>query len=230
MTAPQQKAKSLETAPLPRIFPENDFRRACFIDMNEIATRMKTRAGASRFLEADLTDRYLRLLHRANGCDVSYGGYLEDRKDLWRGSYLQDHNAVHLGIDINLPARTAVSVMHPCTVLRIEHDADRAGGWGSVVMFRLVRPIGDISHFLYAHLSKDSITVHEGKAVNCGDIIGRLGRVDENGGWYEHLHVQALTTPAWERTGGILANFDGYDGAQETAEHPSFPNPAALIF
>src|SRR5262245_13104015 len=84
------------------IFPALAGKKAGYIDMNACAERMKQRPAGSRFLDADLTDRALRRLHHRRRVAYSLGGYLEDRKTLWRGTYLKPDSAVHLGIDVNV--------------------------------------------------------------------------------------------------------------------------------
>jgi len=211
------------------IFPALQGKKADYINMNDCVRLSKKQPPRSRYLDADLTDRALSRLHYRWGVSYSYGGYLEDRKDLWRGSYLKPEKAVHVAIDVNVRADTALTVKYPCTVTKIIHDPEQDGGWGGVVMFRLDKPIGKITHFLYAHLAKGSVKFKEGDAVSVGQVVGTIGRCHENGGWYEHLHVQAMTQEAWDLFQGDLAKFDGYSAQPEGKEHPYFPEPSALL-
>jgi murein DD-endopeptidase MepM/ murein hydrolase activator NlpD len=211
------------------IFPALEGKKARYINMNECALSSKKQPARSRYLDADLTDRALARLHHRWGVEYSFGGYLEDRRDLWRGSYLNPEKAVHVAIDVNIPADTALTVKYPGTVTKIIHDHEQDGGWGGVIMFRLDKPIGRISHFLYAHLAKGSVKHKEGDAVSPGDIVGLVGRCHENGGWYEHLHVQAMTQEAWDLFKGDLSKFDGYAPQVQGNEHPYFPEPSALL-
>jgi hypothetical protein len=211
------------------IFPALQGKKARYIDMNDCARRGKKQPARSRYLNADLTDRALRRLHRRWGVATSFGGYLEDRKDLWRGSYLNPATAVHLAIDINVRADTELTVKYPARVEKIVHDPEQNGGWGGVIFFRLDKPIGKISHFLYAHIAKGSAKVGEGAAVRPGEVVATIGRCHENGGWYEHLHVQALTQEAWDKFGGDLSKFDGYGAQPAGKEHPYFPDPMGLL-
>lgn len=211
------------------IFPAQQGMTARYINMNDCALRSKKQPARSRYLDADLTDRALARLHYRWGVATSLGGYLEDRRDLWRGSYLNPEKAVHVAIDINVRADTTLTVKYPSTVTKIIHDPEQDGGWGGVVMFRLEKPIGKITHYLYAHLAKGSVKFREGDAVKPGQVIATIGRCHENGGWYEHLHVQAMTQEAWDLFGGDLAKFDGYAAKSEGKEHPYFPDPMALL-
>ena len=211
------------------IFPALQGAKARWVNLNDCARLSKKQPARSRFLDADLTDRALSRLHRRWGVAYSLGGYLEDRRDLWRGSYLKPTSAVHLAIDVNVRAGTDVAVKYPCRVEKIVHDPEQDGGWGTVVMFRLEKAVGKISHFLYAHLAKDSVRVREGAAISPGQVAATIGRCHENGGWYEHLHVQALTPEAWDLFRGDLSKFDGYAARPAGDEHPYFPDPAPLL-
>ena len=76
-------------------------------------------------------DRWVCEVATRLGADHSWGGWLEDRAHLWRGHYLPEGCAIHLGIDLNVPAGTTVlapvsgEVMHavPCRAL--------GGGWAA---------------------------------------------------------------------------------------------------
>jgi len=210
------------------IFPALAGRTAGYINLNDHAVQVPPVNGRSVFLDATLTDKFLAAAHARMNVDYSLGGYLEDRRDLWRGSYLDEQSAVHLGIDVNVPAGTGVSVAHASRVEKIVHDPDQNGGWGTAVIFKLEEPRGQAAYFVYGHLSSE-LAVKEGDLVRPGDVVGKIGQHHENGGWYEHLHVQAITADAWEKFGGDLRNFDGYAADPHAAEHPYFPDPMPLL-
>lgn len=209
------------------VFPSLKDQPALYVDMNELYGK----SLPGKMLDPRLTHCFLAALHRSHGAGYSFGGYLEDREALWRGSYMDPGKAVHLGIDVNAPAGTGVAPVHTSTVAKIIHDPDQDGGWGSVIIFELEKPIGDISHFIYAHLSGDDIRVRVGDVIAPGQVAASLGRPHENGGWYEHLHVQAMTPQAWEmiRDRDDMAAFDGYDSLPEGREHHLSPDPAPLL-
>lgn len=198
-------------------------------NLDAVARSLRPRPGISPLLDADRMDRFLRYLHHRWQADYSFGGYVEDRRELWRGSYLDENSAVHLGNDVNVPAGTRLTVAQPATLVHHVHDTCQDGGWGGVLMFRLAQPIGTITHFLYAHLKNEAPRLPIGSHVQPGDVVAVLGEAHENGGWYEHLHVQALTQAAWDRTQGDLAKFDGYAPVQYATGHPDFPDPWPLL-
>ena len=212
------------------ILPDHVQSDAVVVNLDALARELKPRVSTGNpLLDADVLDRLLRRLHYRWNVGYSFGGYAEDRRVLWRGSYLNDDAAVHLGIDVNLPAQTAISLAYDATLVRATHDPDQKGGWGGVAIFRLDRPVGNISHVLYAHLARGSLRPAVGAHVRAGAVVAHLGASHENGGWYEHLHVQALTQQAWDETQGELQHFDGYAPQRFCHGHPLFPDPWALL-
>lgn len=215
-------------------FPEDSpYRRAVGLaaDLDELSRGLLPRPGPSRLLDGPLMDRALRCWHRHMGVGYSFGGYLEDRRSLWRGSYLTDETALHLGIDVNVPANSTIGVIAPAMLVHHTHDIDQSGGWGGVSFFELKQPLGDITHFLYAHLRRGGPLVPVGSEVLPGQPVAVLGPDTDNGGWYQHLHVQAMTKAAWAQTRGDLALFDGYASVRyrEEGRHPLFPDPWPLL-
>lgn len=215
------------------VFPAYAHLPALLINMNdELARGESLENGKSKFLTPEFTSSVLNGEHDNVGAYYSFGGYLEDRRDLWAGSYLEKEQSVHLGIDVNAPAGTMVAPVHNCHVAKVVHDPDQEGGWGSVIVFELEEPIGEISHFIYAHLAKDSVTVKPGDFVPAGEPVAELGEPHENGGWYEHLHVQAMIPAAWDMMKGRddMGAFDGYDSMPEDGKpHRLSPDPTPLL-
>jgi len=217
------------------VFPALKNEPAIFVNMDKFYAKhrpVREETGKSIYLEADLTDKFLNALHKREDVGYSFGGYLEDRANLWAGSYMEGSGKeVHLGIDVNAPAGTNVAPAYDCKIAKIIHDPEQDGGWGSVIIFELDKPIGDISHFIYAHLSKEFIYTGEGDHVKAGQAVGCLGKTHENGGWYEHLHVQAMTKEAWKmvEARGDMSAFDGYDSMPMGEQHHLSPDPAPLL-
>lgn len=212
------------------IFPDYKDADAVLVNLDALARELKPRDGErSPLLDADVLDRLLRKLHHRWKAAYSFGGYVEDRRVLWRGSYLTEETALHVGIDVNLPAQTAISLAYDATLVRAAHDPNQDGGWGGVAIYRFDQPVGDITHVLYAHLARGSIRHAIGTHIKAGETVGYVGKSTENGGWYEHVHVQALTQAAWDATGGEPDNFDGYVPAHFKDGHPLFPDPWPVL-
>lgn len=143
----------------------------------------------------------IRAAHVERGIDVSYGGWLEDRRDIWRGSYLDKQRTyIHLGVDFNVPAGTQVAATHKARVVLIDSDVEE-GGWGTRVVLRPHNPA--LPLLIYAHLDPDT-KLRLADVVSPGTVFARVGKPPENGGWFPHLHVQCVTDEA------ALRDLDGY--------------------
>lgn len=171
---------------------------------------------------------FVRDCHRRYGLDASYGGWLEDRRALWRGSYLdEDHRYLHLGIDVNVPAGTSIALPRRSAVVRVDDDHPEPYGWGSRL---ILRPEGMETVLILAHLSPD-IRIGPGDTLEAGELVGRVGDHPRNGGWFPHLHVQLVELRHFEI---LLANglrdLDGY-GLPEDGDRLAvqFPNPTLLF-
>lgn len=172
-------------------------------------------------------------MHRNMGVDWSWGGLYENRATLWRGGYMANERKwVHLGVDLNVPAGTTVHADSPGEVLRIDHDTSE-GGWGTRLILKLFyHPIV----LIYAHLSPNLEFAYQtttaGMTLSQGQELGRLGGPQENGGWFPHLHLQAMSETAAEYylTGNRLEQLDGYGKAEEMEQHLLFhPDPLPYV-
>jgi len=173
-------------------------------------------------------DRWVCEVATRLGADHSWGGWLEDRAHLWRGHYLPEGCAIHLGIDLNVPAGTTVlapvsgEVMHavPCRAL--------GGGWGGWFVLRADAPDGGAEYVLLGHLAHAGLP-QPGARIARGTPVGVIGTPHENGGWYPHLHLQALSREAWEAVEHAPdALLDGY-GYPDADLSRLFPDPAPLV-
>ena len=124
--------------------------------------------------------------------DHIFGGYMEDRTSLWRGSYLPPEKSKHLGIDYIVSPGTPVAAPLKCEVIFTCQDDDQNGGWGGFIDFKIIYQDDRVmpnATLLYAHLEHDSLP-EIGTVFNAGDTVARIGSMNENGGWFPHLHVQ----------------------------------------
>lgn len=148
----------------------------------------------------------------------SYGGYLEDRSFLWRGTYLEERvggGFVHLGVDVTAPQYAAVHCPVGGRVIQSFVDTDQDGGWGGVCV---VKTWND-RLVLFAHLDlvDDLMT---GREWPDSAVLGYVAPTRRNGGWFPHLHLQGLTHVM------DLTKLDGY-GPKEDAD--KFPDPLKLL-
>ncbi len=113
------------------IFPTLVDVSAVAVNLDALARGLRARPEArSPLLDPNRLDRLLSRLHRRWQAGYSFGGYVEDRREIWRGSYLNEDAALHLGIDVNVPAHTPITLLADATAVVVEHDPNQDGGWG----------------------------------------------------------------------------------------------------
>jgi murein DD-endopeptidase MepM/ murein hydrolase activator NlpD len=152
--------------------------------------------------------RWIRMLHRDKGFDYSYGGFLEDRSNLWKAHYMKDsHSFMHLGVDYYVPEGTEVALPLDGTIAHVMADKDQNGGWGGRVLMQLKHNrelfalFGHLAHNLY---------VSAGDSCNEAKIIGKVAGHKDNGGWYPHLHLQIMDSSFVKKYQDNLDSIDGY--------------------
>lgn len=142
------------------------------------------------------------------GLAFSYGGWMEIRSTLWKDSYLQaDQKFLHLGVDLNAPVDTEIAVDFNAEVVHVDDDHPEEGGWGPRVIFLHKKAR---VYVVYAHLGND-VTLKPGDKVKAGEVFAKVGHPKRNGGWYPHVHVQAVEDDVFrviEKNG--LETLDGY--------------------
>lgn len=179
-------------------------------------------------IEPSACSTMIAWLHARLNIDWSYGGYLEDRREIWRGSYLSDSgNFIHLGVDLNVPAETIVSLTYQAQVVVADHDEGVNWGWGPRLIMRPTIQAKRDTALIYAHL--DGLRHRVGEVLPAGTILGKVGLPPINGNWFPHLHIQAVGWSVLEgylRTG--LERLDGY-GHPTTIDQLSRDYPDPLL-
>jgi murein DD-endopeptidase MepM/ murein hydrolase activator NlpD len=186
----------------------------------------------SPFLTPDVMQRAVDEYHARHGITWSFGGYLEDRTSLWRGSYLSNISGtfVHAGIDVNLPAQTLVRCTRGGVVRVVGDDCDTQGGWGPHVIVETIRN-GAKEFVIYGHLG--DVYVKEGDRLGPMSPIATTGGPPKNGGWWSHLHIQVIQDRyfMWCRRQGLMTSLDGYFEARAAEFYkPVFPDPIDLVW
>lgn len=181
------------------------------IDLNWLACNYRTAFGEfekNPFLDPKFCERVIYFWSLMNCTDNSFGGYMECRAEIWKGSYLRKDNSIHLGIDYNVS--TGIKVYCPVNAEIVDDysDTDQNGGWGRRLTLKYSKGYFVLGHLGTVNLSKGS--------VGAGECLGTIGESSVNGGWYPHLHVQCMRE--------FKDDFDGYssyyDGISE-----DYPNP-----
>lgn len=209
------------------IFPELKTKRFAKIDLDaEARGRLaeNTSEQKNALLDPFVCEKFVEECHRRHNTDFSYGGYLENRSTLWRGSYLDDDEKyVHLGIDFSVPAGTGVAATRPSTIIRIDNDHPEPYGWGNRVI--VDDESGDCV-LIFAHLDRPE-TLRVGDSLNAGEIFAKVGHPLVNGGWFPHLHVQAVKREHYQLLlENDLRDLDGYGrGGDIENLRRNFPDP-----
>ena len=135
----------------------------------------------------------------ASGARIGIGRYDEVRAiyttDLFRleGNDGPEWRTVHLGIDVGAAPGTPIHAPLPGTVHSLRNN-DAPGDYGPTVILEHAAT-NDRPAFwtLYGHLDLATLDRWKvGDAVKAGDLVGRLGDVAVNGGWWPHVHVQVI--------------------------------------
>jgi 4-aminobutyrate aminotransferase-like enzyme/Ser/Thr protein kinase RdoA (MazF antagonist) len=104
---------------------------------------------------------------------------------LWR--------TVHLGLDLFQKPGSPVFASLDGMVHSFHNNAG-SHDYGPTIILQHTIEEGLDFFILYGHLSQDSLSeLHEGKPVKKGDQIGKIGSMEENGGWPPHVHFQIIT-------------------------------------
>ena len=150
------------------------------------------------------------------GKNNTYGGYGEDRKDIWKGTYMDEtKNYIHLGIDINVKSGTPIKCPFDAKCVDIFTDTDEKIGWGG----RMILISNEYSPYLVlGHINPKSFNIKNSFVKD--EIIGKVGTWPTNGNTFNHLHVQTIYNIDWN-------NFDGYGNLNDLKNNP---NPFEIDF
>jgi murein DD-endopeptidase MepM/ murein hydrolase activator NlpD len=179
------------------VFPSLAGQPACEINLNSIAIQWLRQHPSEPIPEKGLSAQtHLQMIiqaQREHGVAYSYGGWMEDRSTLLKGTYLDEEKKyMHVGVDINAPEGTPVAVSREGTVIHIDDDHPEEGGWGPRVIIQVKdSPIA----LIYTHLDPE-ILCKVGDILRPGTVFAKIGPPSHNGGWFSHLHVQALSQEA----------------------------------
>jgi len=148
----------------------------------------------------------------------TFGGYGENRKEIFRGSYLElSGNYTHLGIDINVKKGTKVICPFDCEVVDVFIDTDVDIGWGGRVILRQSKAL---PYLVLGHFEPNSIINSPKSFFKKGEILGEVGTWPTNGNVFEHLHVQCVYYL-------LKTNLDGYGKPSDLLNNP---NPFEVEF
>lgn len=196
------------------LFPQLADKNWAEINLNEWAKKLTLSPGSPNpLLNPEYCEKWVNNLHKQQGINFSYGGYMEDRSILWAGHYHQPDSMIHLGVDYNVPPTTHVTLPFDAALVCTEEDPDKVGGWG----YRAIYKTKDC-YVIFAHLEYVNGLV--GSYYRKGHHVGSVGSHRVNGGWYPHLHVQCMQE--------YDLSVDGY-GSSRWGLEQDYPNPELLV-
>ena len=182
------------------------------------------------FNDLDLFQYKLHKLQQQYPSHILAGGYLEPRPLYTSPSYDKIGNkgresrSIHLGVDFWLPEATPVyALLDGEVAIAVNNAGDKEYG-GLVV---LKHRAGTMEFYtLYGHLSVATATQHQiGSFIKAGEMVGTLGKREENGNWVPHLHFQLLLS--------LLDHTDDYPGVtyfnQRSVWESICPDPNLLF-
>jgi murein DD-endopeptidase MepM/ murein hydrolase activator NlpD len=215
------------------IFPELKSKIFGYVNLNiEAELWMKNKKPTppkDALLDASLSGEMVEDVQEKYGLDFSYGGWMEDRSFLWKGTYLEPLGTyIHLGIDVNAPAGTDISVDFDAEVVRIDDDYPEEGGWGPRVTFKYRN---EPLYFIYAHLDRD-IKCKVGDVLDKGKIFAKVGKAPYNGNWFPHVHIQTIREEYYKELteNGLWHELDGYGSPADLSKNVErFPDPLQYI-
>ncbi len=103
---------------------------------------------------------------------------------------------LHLGIDIFMPAESAIYAPLAGKVYGLENNDACLNYGGTLILEHLADDANGVLKFytLYGHLKPASLAHHTiGDAVEPAQKIAELGDIHENGNWPPHVHFQIVT-------------------------------------
>ncbi|MCX7019754.1 MAG: peptidoglycan DD-metalloendopeptidase family protein [bacterium] len=219
------------------LFPSLKDTRCCPINLDAEAaewlrgnSRELENTERNPLLDPTVCQAMLDDFHQRNGADWSYGGYMEDRRRVWRGSYLdRAGNYLHLGVDFNVAQATEIAAGFPCRVMLVDNDNDTDGGWGMRVFLMPDHSLLWNVVLIYAHLR--NVLAEAGDALSRGAVFAEVGGPPHNGNWHPHLHVQAVRDYYFKQI--LVERFtelDGYGHPDESRQlRECFPDPMPYL-
>jgi 4-aminobutyrate aminotransferase-like enzyme/Ser/Thr protein kinase RdoA (MazF antagonist) len=163
-----------------------------------------------------LSKRITREIEDAD-CLAGIGAYAEYRLIYDDAADFVDRDGhrrnLHLGVDIFLPAESAVYAPLAGTVFSIANHAQTFDYGGTLILQHQIPQADDVAllfYTLYGHLDVNTIAhIKPGDTVKAGDQIASLGTPEQNGGWLPHLHFEIITD--------LLDESDNFAGAGSDA-------------
>jgi len=146
--------------------------------------------------QVDFSDAVYNKIHKNKNVSWSVGAYLEDRSaGLDKYPQMREQKRYyHLGVDINFEKGTDIFAPLDGVIVRSEYEPG-IGNYGGLVVLKCTENETSF-YLLFGHLERHSLPT-VGSEIKVGTALAKIGDFCENGGWYQHLHLQVLTEQAY---------------------------------
>ena len=147
--------------------------------------------------QATFNDAVFNKIHPEYDVAWSVSGYLEDRSIILSKypQMIDEKRYYHLGVDINLRVHTPIFAPLHGEVVRSEYEMGE-GNYGGLVVLEC-NENGTTFYLLFGHLERATLP-EIGTKIVAGEQVARIGDLHDNGGWYQHMHLQVLTEMAYK--------------------------------
>ena len=138
---------------------------------------------------------------------------------------------IHVGLDIGAPAQTPIYAFEDGLIHSFA-DNDQDGSYGPTIITEHSLQINGKQTtlwVLHGHLSRESLKeLNEGEQIVKGQEIGKMGTVEENGGWPPHVHIQlSLVEPQQADLPGVVTP---EDRTQALLDYPDPRNILGMLY
>jgi hypothetical protein len=155
---------------------------------------------------------FIKLIHKIKRVDYTFGGWMENREDLWKAHYQKKDHVHHLGVDFNIPENTPFHAPIKSKLVLHAYDTDQDGGWGGKIILETEKGM----YYIAGHLKEMAIS----ETYEPGQFMGNIAGPECNGNWFPHLHLQCMRK--------LDTNVDGYAWKYPGIEE-DFPHPFILM-
>jgi murein DD-endopeptidase MepM/ murein hydrolase activator NlpD len=131
-------------------------------------------------------------------------GRYDEVRSIYTTELFSDGRTIHVGLDLGGPIGTPVYSFFNGEIYASGFNP-LPGDYGHTIVTQH-RIDGHDVWALFGHLDSKSTTVwRAGDKIETGQLIGRFGSKDENGGWPPHVHVQlSLIKPEGHDLPGVV--------------------------
>ncbi len=131
-------------------------------------------------------------------------GKYDEVRSIYTSDLFSDGRTVHVGLDLGGPVGTPVYAFFG-GIVHASGFNSKLGDYGHTIVTKH-RIDGQDIWALFGHLDAESTaSLRPGDSIISGQLIGRFGTENENGGWPPHVHIQlSLIEPKGHDLPGVV--------------------------